>query len=31
VAAMAEIADRMNKLVAEKATFRTLAEVLRFF
>jgi hypothetical protein len=30
-AAMAEIADRMNKLVAEKVTFRTQAEVLRFF
>ena len=30
-AAMAEIADRMNKLVAEKVTFRTRAEVLRFF
>jgi hypothetical protein len=29
--AMAEIADRMNKLVAEKVTFRTQAEVLRFF
>ena len=30
-AAMAEIADRMNELVAEKVTFRTQAEVLRFF
>jgi hypothetical protein len=30
-AAMARIADRMNKLVAEKVTFRTQAEVLRFF
>jgi hypothetical protein len=30
-AAMAEIADRMNELVAEKVTFRTRAEVLRFF
>jgi len=30
-AAMAEIANRMNKLVAEKVTFRTHAEVLRFF
>jgi len=30
-AAIAEIADRMNKLVAEKVTFRTRAEVLRFF
>jgi hypothetical protein len=30
-AAMAEIADRMNKLVAEKVTFRTRADVLRFF
>jgi O-methyltransferase involved in polyketide biosynthesis len=28
--AMAEIADRMNELVAEKVTFRTRAEVLRF-
>jgi hypothetical protein len=30
-AAMAEIADTMNELVAEKVTFRTQAEVLRFF
>jgi len=30
-AAMAEIADRMNETVAEKVTFRTQAEVLRFF
>jgi hypothetical protein len=30
-AAMAEIADTMNELVAEKVTFRTRAEVLRFF
>jgi S-adenosyl methyltransferase len=30
-AAMAEIAARMNGLVAEKVTFRTRAEVLRFF
>ena len=30
-AAMAEIADRMNELVAEKVTFRTQAEVLHFF
>jgi hypothetical protein len=30
-AAMAEIADRMNELVAEKVTFRTRAGVLRFF
>ena len=30
-AAMAEIADRMNELVAEKVTFRTQAEVSRFF
>src|ERR1700733_15304938 len=30
-AAMAEIADRMNELVAEKVTHRTRAEVLRFF
>ena len=30
-AAMAEIADRMNELIAEKVTFRTRAEVLRFF
>jgi len=30
-AAMARIADRMNELVAEKVTFRTQAEVLRFF
>jgi hypothetical protein len=30
-AAMAQIADRMNELVAEKVTFRTQAEVLRFF
>jgi S-adenosyl methyltransferase len=30
-AAMAEIADRMNELVAEKVTFRTQAQVLRFF
>ena len=30
-AAMARIADRMNKLVAEKVTFRTQAEVQRFF
>jgi hypothetical protein len=30
-AAMAEIADRMNELVAEKVTFRTQAEVRRFF
>ena len=30
-AAMAEIADRMNELVAEKVAFRTRAEVLRFF
>jgi hypothetical protein len=30
-AAMAEIANRMNKLIAEKVTFRTQAEVLRFF
>jgi hypothetical protein len=29
--AMAEIADRMNELIAEKVTFRTQAEVLRFF
>jgi len=29
--AMAEIADRMNELVAEKVTFRSRAEVLRFF
>jgi S-adenosyl methyltransferase len=29
--ATAEIADRMNKLIAEKVTFRTQAEVLRFF
>ena len=28
---MARIADRMNELVAEKVTFRTQAEVLRFF
>jgi hypothetical protein len=30
-AAMAEIADTMNELVAEGVTFRTNAEVLRFF
>jgi S-adenosyl methyltransferase len=30
-AAMAEIAERMNELVAEKVTFRDRAEVLRFF
>jgi S-adenosyl methyltransferase len=30
-AAMAEIADRMNELVAQKVTFRTRAEVLCFF
>jgi len=30
-AAMAEIAVRMNKLIAEKVTFRTRPEVLRFF
>ena len=30
-AAMAEIADRMNELVAEKVTFRNQAEVVRFF
>ena len=30
-AAMAEIADTMNELVAEKVTFRSRAEVLRFF
>jgi hypothetical protein len=30
-AAMAEIADTMNELVAEKVTHRTRAEVLRFF
>jgi O-methyltransferase involved in polyketide biosynthesis len=30
-AAMAEIATRMNEMVAEKVTFRTQAEVLRFF
>jgi hypothetical protein len=30
-AAMAEIADRMNEMVAETVTFRTRAEVLRFF
>jgi S-adenosyl methyltransferase len=30
-AAMAEIADAMNDLVAEKVTFRTRAEVLGFF
>ncbi len=30
-AATAEIADRMNELIAEKVTFRTQAEVLRFF
>lgn len=30
-AAMAQIADRMNELVAEKVTFRTQAEVQRFF
>ena len=30
-AAMAEIADGMNELVAEKVTFRTRAEVRRFF
>ena len=28
---MAEIADRMNELVAEKVTHRTRAEVARFF
>ena len=30
-AAMAEIAEAMNELIAEKVTFRTRAEVLRFF
>ena len=30
-AAMAEIADRMNEMVAEKVTFRTQAQVRRFF
>ena len=29
--AMAEIADAMNELIAEKVTFRTRAEVARFF
>jgi hypothetical protein len=28
---MAQIADSMNELVAEKVTFRSQAEVLRFF
>jgi hypothetical protein len=27
----ARVADRMNELVAEKVTFRSRAEVLRFF
>jgi hypothetical protein len=30
-AAMAQIANTMNELVAEKVTFRTWAEVARFF